>query len=641
MKTICLMFVCAALSFAQYSPPPGGGGGTPTNNVVSVCFTGSTCDHVVTGFYTIGATDSVLTCDSTYGAIQFLLPLATASGRRVDIKKLVASNSCSMLAQGSNSIDGLYGFALTALNASSTVIDVSAGASGMWARMIVNAASGPAGPAGPVGPAGPGGTTGIPGVPGFSPNALTSGGQVVWLSGLTFSVGATSYQIGGAVYTSPLTEVTLETADSSNPRIDVIVVDTSLQVVIIKGTAQVNPAKPDIDPDTQLDLTFVYIPAGATTPANVVSALIYDENNPTAEWTAARSNTTFALASTTNPHTGTLDIEASNVVNGQYVKFTSTGNVDLSAYNYLVLNVRVKTWIYARTLKLQWVDATMLAQGAIVSITNTGFGFDSTNTTSYQQIVIPLSLFGVHAPVNQLFVIVGGSGANFGFYLDTVNLQAGMPAPSASTALNQRGVWSATPAYAVNDVVSYGDASWATLIPNTNSVPTCANVNWSIQTPQVCNTKTANYIYAGPVSGSPAAPTFRAPVVLDTVAALRTRSFGANFDGGGAAMTAGKTVYITVPYACTISAWNISVDTGTATIDIWRLASGTSIPTVSNTITASATPAISSNTAIHSTTMTSWCGTGTCAIAANDIIGINLKTVASATFANMVVECDQ
>lgn len=119
------------------------------------------------------------------------------------------------------------------------------------------------------------------------------------------------------------------------------------------------------------------------------------------------------------------------------------------------------------------------------------------------------------------------------------------------------------------------------------------------------------------------------------------RSFGGSFDGGGLALVAGKTSYVTVPFSCTVSAWNILVDTGTATIDIWRLATGTAIPTVANTITASAVPAISTGTAVHSTTLTGWCGTGTCAIAQNDILGINLKVVASATFANMVVQCDQ
>jgi hypothetical protein len=57
---------------------------------------------------------------------------------------------------------------------------------------------------------------------------------------------------------------------------------------------------------------------------------------------------------------------------------------------------------------------------------------------------------------------------------------------------------------------------------------------------------------------------------------------------------------------------------------------------VSNSITASAQPAISTGTAIHSTTLTGW----TTSVSANDIVAVNLKTVATATFASIVVECN-
>ncbi len=117
--------------------------------------------------------------------------------------------------------------------------------------------------------------------------------------------------------------------------------------------------------------------------------------------------------------------------------------------------------------------------------------------------------------------------------------------------------------------------------------------------------------------------------------AVQVHSFGASFDGGGSALTSGKTVYFTVPYACTVQGWNVAVDTGTATIDIWKIATGTAIPTISNTITASALPAIATGTAIHSTTLTAW----TTTVAANDIVGVNLKTVATATQANLTVQC--
>lgn len=119
---------------------------------------------------------------------------------------------------------------------------------------------------------------------------------------------------------------------------------------------------------------------------------------------------------------------------------------------------------------------------------------------------------------------------------------------------------------------------------------------------------------------------------------IRVRSFGTSWgDTGGAALTSGSVVYMTIPFSGTISAWNMSVDAGTATIDIWKIASGTANPTVANTITASALPAISTGTAKHSTTLTAW----TTSVSANDVFGFQLKTVATAAFVSINIECDQ
>jgi hypothetical protein len=115
------------------------------------------------------------------------------------------------------------------------------------------------------------------------------------------------------------------------------------------------------------------------------------------------------------------------------------------------------------------------------------------------------------------------------------------------------------------------------------------------------------------------------------------RSFGGSFDGGGTALTAGKTTYVTVPFGCTIAAFNILVDTGTASFDVWKIGTGTAIPTVANTILTGGFLSISTGTALHSTTLTRFTTT---AVSANDILGINLQAVASATFAQLVVQCN-
>ncbi|HEY4340281.1 MAG TPA: hypothetical protein VGM97_10085 [Steroidobacteraceae bacterium] len=118
---------------------------------------------------------------------------------------------------------------------------------------------------------------------------------------------------------------------------------------------------------------------------------------------------------------------------------------------------------------------------------------------------------------------------------------------------------------------------------------------------------------------------------------VKIRAIGFTFDGNGSTLSSGVTKYLTVPFACTISAWNFAVDTGTATVKLWKVATGTAIPTVANSINTSGV-SIASGTAIHSTTVTDFTST---AVSANDIIGFNLFAVSSATYVNFMLECDQ
>jgi hypothetical protein len=85
--------------------------------------------------------------------------------------------------------------------------------------------------------------------------------------------------------------------------------------------------------------------------------------------------------------------------------------------------------------------------------------------------------------------------------------------------------------------------------------------------------------------------------------------------------------YVTFPVAGTISAWNIGVDAGTATIKVWKIATGTATPTSANSINTSGV-AISTGTAIRSTTLTDFTTT---TVSANDIFGFQVTAVATAT----------
>jgi hypothetical protein len=108
---------------------------------------------------------------------------------------------------------------------------------------------------------------------------------------------------------------------------------------------------------------------------------------------------------------------------------------------------------------------------------------------------------------------------------------------------------------------------------------------------------------------------------------------------GGTALTSGanSTEYVTVPFACTIAGVDILADAGTATFKFWKIATGTAIPTSSNSISTSGI-SLSTGTALHTATLTDFTTT---AISANDILAANISAVSTAAYLNVVLECHE
>jgi hypothetical protein len=90
--------------------------------------------------YTVLSTDSYLACNAAGGAITITLPLATATGRELTVKKTDSSaNACTLTRASSDTIDGATTLALTAQNAAAKVLDR---VSGVWDRTHVNQVGG-------------------------------------------------------------------------------------------------------------------------------------------------------------------------------------------------------------------------------------------------------------------------------------------------------------------------------------------------------------------------------------------------------------------------------------------------------------------------------------------------------------------
>lgn len=100
-------------------------------------------------------------------------------------------------------------------------------------------------------------------------------------------------------------------------------------------------------------------------------------------------------------------------------------------------------------------------------------------------------------------------------------------------------------------------------------------------------------------------------------------------DGNGTVLTTGaKTVYVSVPFDCTIDKVRLLADvTGSVVVDIWKDTYANYPPTNADTITASAKPTLSSAIKYEDATLTGW----TTALTAGDILEVELESVSLIT----------
>lgn len=331
-----------------------------------------------------------------------------------------------------------------------------------------------------------------------SGNQLISGGGVALApgGGLDITVSAASYLIQGTNYTSALTNLTLSAADPSNPRIDVVAVNSSGNAVIIEGTAAATPAKPDVDPATQLELTFFLVGAGATElDVDVVDVYL---NN--AEWTTSTNSAgTINVASTNNPYTGALCIEGTTVTTGNYVRFVkpASGTFDMADSDNLVFYIRSKAaWANNRIMSITVRDASSVQLGSSVTFDQGLFGFNSGQTTTYQQIIIPTALFAANGlTASQIQITLGGSGGTVGFYIDDVTLQGGVASITDASRMKWRGNYLASNFYNVNDVVLSSGIQYVAIQAGVGNTPVSSPTFW-----QASSTSTGGTVT---VSGTP------------------------------------------------------------------------------------------------------------------------------------------
>jgi len=268
---------------------------------------------------------------------------------------------------------------------------------------------------------------------------------VTWSgSGLRFDVIYPRYIIDNNTYRRGTTTITLDAADPTNPRIDVIALD-STGVIKITGDPAADPNKPVVDPDTQIELSFVTVAAGATVPdtGEYDEEIVYKEN---IEWTGSNEGLfTANFADTADPYEGSKCIQAPESFESHYpgnvfspsshsrIKLTDGTNHNKEDYTHL------KFWFklppiqpggnsHPNTTRIyvQFANGLTTTVSDELEIANNSYGFLRLNEDEWQLITIPLNVFNWSASVfNSIWIgFYGGTSDPDGyeFQIDNITL---------------------------------------------------------------------------------------------------------------------------------------------------------------------------------------------------------------------------
>lgn len=252
-------------------------------------------------------------------------------------------------------------------------------------------------------------------------DGMIKGAMVSWISGLTYGVSAGAFYLVGALNKVDGDVVTLSAADPDLPRIDLIVVDNTPAIAVIQGTPAVNPQKPSIDPETQIERTNILVPAGATEPGNIITdQIIYDEG-ATGEFALTAAGVTVDGAYATDKFHGTYSINVTSLKNGAIITFTSGAAKDRTEFENLVLYLKLK----ATMANQQWIYVSFLNGGALVT-NEVRVPVTKKNVSSWQAIIMALTgLTWSQAEFDAVRFRWAGA-AHAGMLLDYIKLETGV-----------------------------------------------------------------------------------------------------------------------------------------------------------------------------------------------------------------------
>jgi len=112
-------------------------------------------------------------------------------------------------------------------------------------------------------------------------------------------------------------------------------------------------------------------------------------------------------------------------------------------------------------------------------------------------------------------------------------------------------------------------------------------------------------------------------------------SFGITINGNGSVISTGVMGYVTIPYNCTITGWDIFADqSGSCVIDLWKDTYANFAPTIADSITGTEKPTLSTQQKNQNNSLTSWSTT----ITAGDIIAFNVNSATTVKRVNVIIK---
>ena len=244
-----------------------------------------------------------------------------------------------------------------------------------------------------------------------------------------FWVRADSYIINNTPYVATAAQHFLDPFPGvGDKRIDLFFSDINGAVGVIKGPEAPIAVKPTLNPDTQIEITFATLDENGFT--NLTEKLVYDENVGTPNEYAVTESTAgarFNLASTNDPQSNAVSIEATNPIDLDLLTFTPLNLVTTIGISSLYMRIKLKEAAKA-VLRIRFYNGTTLVSNIRLRL-STLDGFDIDNTTDHQIVNVTSSRLGFSDLEFTHFTIqvhaLGALTTFAGLFLDRIRLISG------------------------------------------------------------------------------------------------------------------------------------------------------------------------------------------------------------------------